>query len=286
MSNNSIVLSNGVIMPHMIIGLPLINDHKGISYNVLEEVMEAAYESGIWGVDTSHDYGLSEEYIGKALKKLQSSGIYRDKVFITTKIGNRQQYEGDIELYVDQSLKTLQTDYLDAMLLHWPVPDLFVDNWHKLVKVYKKGKVKSIGIANALPRHFEKIKESGAEILPQILQTEIHPLHTSEEARNYCKRENMALQACTSLCQMISQLRQNVVLCDIANQHQLTVPQVVLRWHVQNKIAPVFCSFNQKHILETKVVWNIQLTQEEMLRIASINEDFRYHPESSNCAGF
>lgn len=286
MNCNTIRLSNGKEMPFLFQGLPLIMGLKAIGRKQFEEIVANSMSNGIHGFDTSHDYGKSEEYLGFSFQELMKRGINRNDFFVVTKIGNAQQYEGHIEDYVDLSLKTLKLDYIDLVLLHWPVPDHYISNWKKLERVYASGKVGAIGIANMRVRHLKKLLESDVNEKPHVVQTEIHPFNSCEEIRNYCTQQNIALQSCSSLCLMIDKVKKNPLLNKLASKYEKSVAQVMLRWLIQQNIAPIFRAFNEKHILEMRNLFDFEITDEDMDSISTLNENYRYHPESLNCAGF
>ena len=285
MEYNSVLLRNSVEMPRLILGCPLILSTANISKEKFFNTISTVLNIGIRGLDTSHDYGRSEDLLGTVLSRLMKKGLDRNSFFLTTKIGNGQQIEGNIEKYVDDALRKLKLDQIDTMLLHWPLPDVYLRNWEKLTKIYEKGKIKAIGISNGKIRHLEKIYESGL-MLPHILQTEIHPLHTCELEYDYCVKNDIALQACTSLCSMVPMIKENDVLLSIASERNKTLPQIILRWHIQRNISPIFRSFNDKHLKEMADVFDFSLNDVEMKRISSQNINYRFHPESLNCPGF
>jgi len=283
--DSTITLYNGVVMPKLIQGLPLIMG-LNMPQKQFDEIIRCSLRCNIYAFDTSHDYGKSERYLGNALSLLCKEKINRKDIFIVTKIGNGQQYAGNISECVDQALKTLQTDYIDLMLLHWPVPNHYIENWKKLEKVYESGKVKAIGIANAQVRHLEALLSADINCAPHVVQTEIHPFNTCRDLVDYCKEKNIALQACSALCMMISMVKENTVLQSIAKQKNRTIAQIILRWHVQQTIAPVFRSYDEKHLEEMREIYNFELSLPEMEVISGLNSDYRYHPESLNCPGF
>lgn len=283
----TVELSNGLTMPRLIQGLPLIMGLKGINLFEFEKIIRNSIEADICGFDTSHDYGKSEEYIGRSVKKLIREGIInRDQVFITSKIGNSQQYGGDIEECVDKSLRKMGMEYIDCMLLHWPVPDRFIHNWQKLIDVYKKGKVRSIGIANVQVRHLKALEDASVSMLPHIVQTEIHPFNTCVDMRNYCAKNDIALQSCSSLCLMIAEVRENITLIELGKKYHKSVAQIMLRWGLQNNVSPVFRAFKENHIVEMSDLFTFEIGNQDMELINSLNINFRYHPESLNCAGY
>lgn len=280
-----ILLSNGVSMPRLIQGLPLIGGLAAISKEQFISIIHNSYQYGIRGFDTSHDYGKSEEYLRYAFAALRDCGIDRDSFFVVSKIGNGQQYEGNIETYIDASLRTMGLEQLDLMLLHWPVPGKYLENWHKLEDVYKKGKVRAIGIANAQVRHIKTLVENSGTV-PHVVQTEIHPFNTCNDVREYCSNYNIALQACSSLCLMIDMVKYNPTLLGLSAKYERSVAQIMLRWSLQSGIAPIFRAFKVNHMREMSDLFSFEITIEDMALIDTLNIDFRYHPESLNCAGF
>lgn len=282
----NITLVNGIEMPRLFQGLPIIKGLVNLSKQDFIKVVENTVSCGICGFDTSHEYGKSEEYLKFAIRQLKNNGIPREKLFIVSKIGNGQQIDGDIEKCVDQSLKRIGLDTLDLMLLHWPLPDYYIENWGKLIEVYKKGKVRAIGIANAKIRHLEQLKKYYDDFLPMVLQTEIHPFNTCDELRDYCRKNDIAIQACTSLLKMTDKVKNNKTLKEISLLTGMSIPQLMLIWSINMGISPIFRSFNIAHLKEIGNLPEKILTDELIQKISSLNEGYRYHPESMNCPGF
>lgn len=273
-------LNNGVKMPTLIQGIPLAGPNAGMKYDDFVRIVYLSIDCGVRAFDTSAAYGPSEEVIGKIMPMLN-----REEIFITTKISNAQQEKGNIEECVDKALRLMRTDYIDCMLLHWPYPG-YIENYIKLEKEYQKGKLRSIGLANAQIRHIEKLKQNDITILPHIIQTEIHPFRTEERFLQKCKENGIVIQACSSLMGMRPMLSRNNVLKQISEKYGKTISQIVLRWHVQRGIAPVFRSFNEHHLRQSTDIFGFVISEEDMSRIMSLNMNYRLHPESMNCPGY
>ena len=184
------------------------------------------------------------------------------------------------------SLKNLRTDYVDLWLMHWPYPDYYVDTWHKMEMVYKSGKVRAIGMANYRIRHYEHLFKAGVDVMPHCVQFELHPMRTADEIVAYCRERNIAIQAYSPLCRMHKKIAGSSDIQDIAKRHHKTVAQVVLRWHVQNEYVPVFKTTKPSRLKENIDVFDFELSEGEMRRIASLDEDYKYHLESASCPGF
>ena len=271
-----IVLSNGVKMP------PIVETTNWMDYPLMKQQVTAGLKIGFRAFDTARDYG-NEPIVGQVMKEcLAEQGLKREDVFITTKIGNGQQRQGDIEEQVNISLRNLQTDYIDLWMMHWPYPDYYVDTWHKMEKVYKSGKVRAIGMANYRIRHFEHLFNEGVEIMPHCIQMELHPMRTVEDIIAYLRERNIAIQAYSPLCRMIPGIKENKILKEIAAETGKTVGQVILRWHIQNKTVPVFKSLKPKRLAENFDIFNFSLSETQMKAVSSLNQDYKFHLESAS----
>ena len=280
------ILSNGRIMPMLIQGLSLMA-RADMQIEEFTETMRRSLTNGVHAFDTSHAYGHSEMYIGQAIERLTQTGdLKRDDFFITTKIDNEQQTGGDIERCVDNALNVMKLDYLDCVLLHWPVPDIWTKNWEKLINVYKSGKVHAIGIANIQERHIKQLLLSDVEMLPHVVQFEYHPFRTVPDLKAKLEDLDIKIQAYTSLLSMIPMLRENVVLKQLALKYNVTIPAIVLRWDVQSGIAPIFRAYTPHHLMDILKVVDFKLSAEDMQRIDSLNINYKFHPESVNCPGY
>lgn len=275
-----IKLNNGVMMP------PIVETTNWMDYPQMRELVTAGLKVGFRAFDTARDYG-NEPIVGRVMKEcLAEQGLKREDVFITTKIGNGQQRLGNIEEQIDISLRNLQTDYVDLWMMHWPYPGYYVDTWRKMEKVYKSGKVRAIGMANYRVRHFEYLFKEGVEVNPHCVQMELHPLRTADDIVAYCRAHGIAIQAYSPLCRMIAKIRESKELQEIAATHGKSIPQVILRWHIQNKTVPVFKTLKPHRLKENFDIFDFELADAEMKMVASLDEDYKYHLESASCPGY
>lgn len=281
MNYPTIKLYNGVEMPFMGIGTNWMN------YNQLLPVVKAGFETGFRAIDTARDYG-NEPVVGDVLKTaLASSGLRRENVFVTTKIGNGQQAVGNIEEQIDISLGNLKTDYIDLWLMHWPYPGHFEQTWEKMIKVYKSGKVRAIGVANYAVRHFEQLMDSHPEMAPMVNQMEYHPLRTASDIRAYMSSNNIKMQAYAPLCRLVPALKDSEILKGLAEKYHKSIGQIILRWHVQQKeVMPVFKTYSPSRFVENIDIFDFQLNEDEMKQIFSLDQNYKYHIESINCPGY
>ena len=273
-------LNNGVQLPVLSIGTNRMNEKK------LEIILGAAIEAGITFFDTARDYG-NEKAVGEAIKNVcKNKSIKRKNIFITTKVGNSQQLRKNMFSEIEESLRNLQTDYIDLWMLHWPYPDFYIDNYHQMEKILESGKVKAIGIANCQERHLRKLLDSSIKYIPMVIQIEHHPLKISHELLQYCKKQGIVVEAYSPFCFMIDKIRKNDVLLLLAEKYHKTLGQIVLRWHYQHQILPVFRSENPNRFKENTNIFDFSISDEDMEKINSLDEDFKFIPESLHCPGY
>lgn len=268
--NGKITLSNQVEMPYFGLGV-----YKSGNGNELINAIHSAIDVGYRLIDTA-SYYQNEETVGKAVK---DSSINRSELFITTKVWNDDLgYDKTLKAF-DQSLKKLDSDYIDLYLIHWPVPDLFLESWKALESLYKSGVVKAIGVSNCLQHHIEEI-ESIAEINPMVLQNEFHPKLIQQDLLDYCKQKNIASQAWSPL--MRGRLLNNEIINNIGKKYYKNAAQILLRWDLQKGVATIPKSTNPNRILENASIFDFELTQEEIKYIDSLNTNERTgaHPDN------
>lgn len=281
-------LVNGVEMPSVMMGTS-VDDKKGDRRSLVNKMATAvryAVEQGVVGFDTARDYS-NETVLGEVFNKLIRKGeIAREELFLTTKVGNGQQRKKDMEKQIDISLKALKVEYIDLWLLHWPLPDYYIDNWIHMCEIYKSGKVRAIGIANCRERHILELESAGVEILPHVVQVEYHPFRNIPTMRHMCENREIHIEAYSANCLMLPMVRECQVLNEIALKYEKSISQIIMRWHVQQGVIPIFSSMNCEHIKNNIDVFDFSLSEQEMERIFSLNREYKFHPESLNCPGY
>jgi diketogulonate reductase-like aldo/keto reductase len=272
-------LNNGYSIPVIATGTNRMN------YDQLYQIIKGALSAGLSHFDSARDYG-NEKQVGQALYDvMQESSIARSDLFVTTKVGNSQQVAKNMRREIEQSLLNLQTDYIDIWLLHWPQPDCFIENIKQMNQIMQEGLVKAIGIANPRVRHLELLKKETG-IVPQVIQIEHHPFRLSRDILEYCNENQICVQAYSPLCFMIDKLKENVVLKQIAAKYGKSLGQIVLRWHYQHGIVPVFRTTNPKRFKENVDIFDFEINKEDMNAIFSLDEDFKFIPESLHCFAY
>ena len=271
--------SNSIIYPDIIFGTYKLNNYKK-----LYAVMEQNVKHGHYAFDMSPNYG-TEKIIGNALQNLYTNHhLSRENFFLITKIEIIDMVKNTIEKSLDNSLKKLQSDYIDLLLIHWPYPDYYIDAWSKLEQLYAKGKCKAIGICNVQIRHLAPMLQM--DIPPMVVQTEIHPLLTANNVVDFCKSHDLKVQAYSPLCKMITPIRESSLLQSLALKYGKSISQIILRWHMDCGVSPITMTSKLRRVSENLDVFNFHITQEEISEINKMNLDFHNFPASFSCPGY
>ncbi len=271
---DTVTLNNGVKMPGF--GLGVFKVEEGPE---LVEAVKAAIKNGYRSIDTAAIYE-NEEGVGEGIRQgLKETGLSREELFVTSKVWNSDLgYEETLKAY-ETSLQKLGLDYLDLYLIHWPVEGKYKDAWRALETLYKKDKVKAIGVSNFQIHHLEVLLQN-AEVKPVINQVEYHPRLTQKELRAYCEQQNIQLEAWSPLMQ--GELLDNDVLSAIAAKHNKSTAQVILRWDVQNGVITIPKSTKEHRIIQNADIFDFELTSDEMQEIDALNQNHRVGPDPDN----
>nr|WP_274521057.1 aldo/keto reductase [Neobacillus niacini] len=263
-------LHNGVKMPWFGLGVFKVKEGEEVVSSV-----KAAIKNGYISIDTAAVY-KNEEGVGQAIKE---SGVAREELFITTKVWNADQgYDSTLQAF-ETSLGKLGLDYIDLYLIHWPVKGKYNDTWKALEKLYRDGRVRAIGVSNFHVHHLEDLL-SHAEIKPMVNQIEYHPHLTQKEVHDFCKKEGIQLEAWSPLKQGV--LLKDPTINEIAEKHNKSAAQIILRWDLQNEVVTIPKSTNENRIIENADIFDFELTPEEMQRINDLNKNDRIGSDPDN----
>ena len=261
-------MNNGIEIPSIGYGTYQIRQKSEI-----ENGIKTAYSCGYRLFDTAVMYN-NEQLIGQSIKKLK---LPRNDLFLTTKIIPQDMTYEKAKQSIDKSLKKLNTDYIDLVLIHWPGvtnPQQRIDVWKALEEAVEQGKVKSIGLSNFLRKHIEQILNN-CKIKPVINQIECHPLYYDKDTIEYCKSQNIIIEAYCPLAEFHKNLIQNKKIVEIAKSLGKSVPQVILRWHLQHQIIPLPKSVHSNYIKENYDLDGFTLSEEQMKVIDGLNTNFK-----------
>ena len=238
-----------------------------IANNQIEDALLCACREGYRHIDTADAYG-NEESIGKAI---DSIGIPREELFITSKLRNRYRgYKTTIEAF-ERTLERMELDYLDLFLIHWPANRKKFENWDEInqetwkamTEIYKSGKVRAIGVSNFLPKHLKSLMET--EIPPMVNQIEYHPGWRPTEITDFCHGHNIIVEGWSPLGN--GKVLHEPTLIDLAKKYGRTPGQICIRWCLQNGVLPLPKSVTPSRIAENIQVFDFEISREDMNRI-------------------
>ncbi|MFB7455764.1 aldo/keto reductase [Streptomyces sp. NPDC088337] len=264
-----IILNNGVEMPQLGFGVWQVPDDEA------ERAVATALEAGYRSIDTAAIYG-NEEGTGKAIA---ASGVPREEVFVTTKLWNSEHgYDSTLRAF-DASLAKLGLEYVDLYLIHWPTParGKFVDSYKAFEELLADGRVRAIGTSNFLPEHLERLIAE-TSVIPAVNQIELHPHLQQHAAREYHAEQGIATEAWSPLGQGKGLLEVPAIVA-IAQKHNRTPAQIVLRWHLQLGNIVIPKSVTPSRIRENIDVFGFSLDDEDLGAISALNEDRRLGPD-------
>ena len=238
------------------------------------EVVSHALVTGYRHIDTAAAYG-NEAGVGEAIR---GSGLDRDEVFITTKCFNDDHGYDEARRAMEASLERLEMDHVDLYLIHWPVPsqDRYLETWKAFVDMQSEGLSRSIGVSNFQPAHLERIiDETG--VTPAVNQVELHPRLQQPELRRVHAERGIVTESWSPLAQ--GEVLDDPTITSIAEAHNRTPGQVVLRWHLQlgNVVFPK--SVTPERIRENFDIFGFELSCDEMERIESLDAGERIGPD-------
>ncbi len=237
-----------------------------------QRVVEDALEVGYRHIDTAALYN-NEEQVGAAIA---ASGIPREELFITTKLGNPDHKSGEIIPAFDTSLEKLGLDYVDLYLIHWPMPanERYVQAWRQLERFYGEHSARAIGVSNFLVPHLETLLQA-TDIVPAVNQVELHPIFQQRELRDFAGAHGIAIEAWGPLGQGKYDLFGMTAIKEIASAHGKSPAQVVIRWHLQAGNIVIPKSNSRERMQENFDVFDFELTPDELAAVAALDEDRR-----------
>lgn len=230
-----------------------------------------ALQAGFRHIDTAQMYE-NEEEVGQGIKE---SGVPREEIFLTTKVNTTIMREGKdaVRRSIEESMRKLKVDYLDLLLIHWPVKDCVKHTWQVMEEFVRNGKVRSIGLSNFNPNHLDELM-GYAEIRPAVNQIELHPFMSQVENIAYNRKYDIQVVGWAPFGQGDIDVPGHPVLKEIAARYGKTSSQVVLRWIVQRDLITIPRA-KPNHFAENLDVMNFTLADEDMELIDSLNENRR-----------
>lgn len=257
---NYIELRNGVKMPQLGYGVYQVTKQE------CERCVLDALHEGYRLIDAAQSY-FNEEEVGSAIKK---SGVPREEIFLTTKVWVEHYGYEQCKASIEESMRKLQVDYLDLLLLHQPFSDTY-GAWRALEEYYEAGKIRAIGISNFYPDRMIDMTLFN-RIQPMINQIEIHPHHQQHESKTWHDKYGVQLEAWAPFGEGRGRMFEETVLKEIGLKYGKTPAQVILRWHLQRGIIVIPKSTHRERMEENINVFDFELSQEDMDKIAVLDK--------------
>ena len=260
----TITLNNGVEIPQLGFGVFQIPPKDTKAATLL------ALETGYRHIDTAEMY-RNEAGVGEAVRE---SGLARSDVFVTSKLNNGYHAHDKALKAFETTLATLDIDYLDLFLIHWPLATLsdFVETWQAMEEMLAGGQVRAIGVSNFQVPHLERLAEK-TDTVPAVNQIEVHPYLTNETVRAYGAANGIATEAWSPIAQ--GAVLDDPVLLSISEVHGKTPAQVALRWHLQRGDIVFPKSVTASRVRENFDLFDFELTDAQMVTITGLNRDER-----------
>lgn len=261
--SDTIQLADGNQLPGLGFGTYLINDQ-----DTMDQTIQTAWNTGYRLIDTAMLY-RNEDLLGTTLQKLQ---LPREELVLTSKVAEIVQGYDQTMKAVEGSLKRLQTNYLDLLLIHWPVREHFFETWKALEQLKANGQVRSIGVANYTIAHLELLATQAQE-LPAVNQVEYHPYLNQQALLDYDTENHIVTEAWSPLGR--GAVLHDPMIAKIAQHHHKTIAQVILRWELQHGLVPLPKSTHAERIQENAAIFDFELAEDELGMIDLLNKNQR-----------
>ena len=250
---NGVTLKNGVEMPLLAFGVFRLKEEERIS------CVRTAVETGYRLFDTAAAC-QDEQAVGTALRQAVEDGLVkREELFLTAKLSLQDVGEGRTEAAFEETLKKLQTDYVDLYLIHQPYGDYY-GAWRIMEHLYREGRVRAIGVSNFSPERLMDLCLN-SEIGPMVNQIELHPFYHQDAAIRTMRGLEVCPQAWAPLCEGLRNIFSNKILEKIGKKYGKSAAQTALRWNVDRQVGVVTRSRNPEHIREDFDIWDFHLSE-------------------------
>lgn len=255
-----VILNNGVKMPILGYGVYQIADQAECERCVLD-----AIRVGYRSIDTAQAYG-NEEAVGRAINK---SGVPREELFITTKVWISNAGYEKAKASIEESMKKLQLNYLDLLLIHQPFNDYY-GTYRAMEELYKAGKIKAIGVSNFYPDRYIDLVQF-CEVVPAVNQVETHVFNQQVKAQEIMKKYNTQIESWGPFAEGKNEMFANSTLKEVGDKHNKSTAQVALRFLIQRGVVVIPKSTHKNRMEENFNVFDFELTAEEMVKIAALD---------------
>ena len=258
-----ITLNDGYSIPQLGLGTWPLDDDQ------VAAAVVSAVEAGYRHIDTAVKYG-NEEGVGNGIR---ASGVDRSEMFVTTKLDGQFQGHDRAVAGLEGSLKRLRLDYVDLLLIHWPLPsrDEFISTWKTFERLQAEGKVRSIGVSNFKPAHLERLLAE-TDVVPAVNQIQLSPAITRVAEREFNARHGIVTESYSPLGGSGASLLGAPLLSQLGEKYDKTPGQLVLRWHVQNGLVVIPKSGDPERMRENLDVFDFALDPQDLAELAILDE--------------
>ena len=261
MTAATLPLNDGNSIPQIGLGTWPLDDQS------VAPVIVAAIEAGYRHIDTAYRYG-NQRGVGQGIR---DSGIRRKELFITTKLDGEFQGNERAIAGLDQCLRQLGLDYVDLLLIHWPLPqrDEYVSTWKTFEKLAQAGKARSIGVSNFKPAHIDRLLAEGST-RPAVNQIQLNPRITRPDQRAYDSAQEIVTVAWGPLGPGTDLLADPIVAA-LAARYRKTPAQVVLRWHIELGLVAIPKSSNPERLAQNIDIFDFALTLDDVAALSALD---------------
>jgi len=258
-----ITLNDGYSIPQLGLGTWPLDDDQ------VAAAVVSAVDAGYRHIDTAVKYG-NEEGVGNGIR---ASGVDRGDIFVTTKLDGQFQGHDRAVAGLEGSLKRMRLDYVDLLLIHWPLParDEFISTWKTFERLQADGKVRSIGVSNFKPAHLERLLAE-TDVVPAVNQIQLSPAITREAEREFHARHGIVTESYSPLGGSGASLLGAPLLSQLGEKYDKTPGQLVLRWHIQNGLVVIPKSDDPGRLRQNLDIFDFALDPQDLAELAILDE--------------
>jgi len=258
-----IKLNDGHSIPQLGLGTWPLDDAQ-----VAAAVVHAV-EAGYRHIDTAVKYG-NEVGVGEGMR---ASGVDRSEIFVTTKLDGQFQGQDRAVAGLEGSLKRMRLDYVDLLLIHWPLPqrDEFISTWKTFERLQAEGKARSIGVSNFKPAHLERLLAE-TDVVPAVNQIQLSPAITRAAEREFNARHGIVTESYSPLGGSGASLLKAPLLVQLGEKYDKTPAQLVLRWHIEQGLVVIPKSGQPDRMLENLDIFDFALDPQDLAELAILDE--------------
>ena len=255
-----VTLNNGIKMPMLGYGVYQVTNDE------CERCVRDALDVGYRSIDTAQAYG-NEEAVGRGIK---NSGVKRDDIFLTTKVWVSNGGYENAKKSIEESLKKLDTEYIDLLLIHQPFNDYY-GTWRAMEEAYKIGYLRAIGVSNFYPDRLVDLCRF-VEVTPAVNQVETHVFQQQKKAHEYMEKYEMQHESWGPFAEGRKDFFTNPTLTEIGAKYGKSAAQTALRFLIQSNVVVIPKSTHKERMEQNFDVFDFSLSAEDMAAIQKLDE--------------